>query len=183
MKWLVYLLLSATLTLPAWAQDWKVDYGKSEIRFVIKQMNVPVEGGFKRFNVQARFDAAKPEQGQFRVDVDISAIDTGSEEGDGEVKRPAWLDAAKHPKASFVSRAIRKDGAGRYTVTGDLFVKGRARPLSSPMLLAPQRAGGWLASGRFALKRSDFDIGGGEWADPSIVANDIDGRFSILLLP
>jgi polyisoprenoid-binding protein YceI len=48
---------------PAWAQDWKVDYGKSEIRFVIKQMNVPVEGGFKRFNVQAKFDAAKPSRG------------------------------------------------------------------------------------------------------------------------
>jgi len=112
MKWLAHLLISATLALPAWAQDWKVDYGKSEIRFVIKQMNVPVEGGFKRFNVQARFDAAKPEQGQFRVDVDVSAIDTGSEEGDGEVKRPPWLDAAKHPKASFVSKTIRRDGAG-----------------------------------------------------------------------
>jgi polyisoprenoid-binding protein YceI len=183
MKWLPHLLLLATLAPPAWAQDWKVDYGKSEIRFVIKQMNVPVEGGFKRFNVQAKFDAARPEQGQFRVDVDLSGIDTGSEEGDGEVKRPAWLDVAKHPKASFVSKSIRGNGAGRYTVTGDMIVKGRPRPLSASMVLTPQRAGGWQASGRFALKRSDFDIGGGEWADPSVVANDIDGRFNILLLP
>jgi polyisoprenoid-binding protein YceI len=176
-------LLLAILAMPAWAQDWKVDYGRSEIRFVIKQMNVPVEGGFRRFHVQASFDAAKPEQGQFRVDVDMAGIDTGSEEGDGEVRRPAWLDASRHPKASFVSKSIRRDASGRYTVAGDMIVKGRVRALSAPMLLTPQRDGGWLATGRFALKRSDFDIGGGEWADPSVVANDIDGRFKILLLP
>jgi polyisoprenoid-binding protein YceI len=48
------------------------------------------------------------------------------------------------------------------------------------MVLTPQT--GRMAgrpTGRFALKRTDFDIGGGEWADPSVVANDIDGRFNM----
>jgi polyisoprenoid-binding protein YceI len=146
MKWLPHLLLLATLAPPAWAQDWKVDYGKSEIRFVIKQMNVPVEGGFKRFNVQAKFDAARPEQGQFRVDVDLSGIDTGSEEGDGEVKRPAWLDVAKHPKASVCFQVHpQATGPAAITVTGDMIVKGRPRPLSAcPWSSRPRRAG-WLA--------------------------------------
>lgn len=175
--------LLAALALPAWSQDWKVDYGKSEIRFTIRQMNVPVEGGFKRFQVMAAFDAAKPEQGQFRVEVDVAGIDTGSEEGDGEARRPAWFDAARHPKAVFVSKSIRRDGPGRYTMQGEMTVKGKTRPLVAPLVLAPQRDGGWLASGRFALKRSDFDIGGGEWSDPSVVANEVDGRFKVVLMP
>lgn len=180
MLWTVVLAL---LAYPAWAQDWKVDYGRSEIRFVIKQMNVPVDGGFKRFNVQSAFDPSKPELGQFRVEVDVASIDTGSEEGDGEAKRPAWFDATRHPKALFVSKAIRRDGPGRFTMIGDITVKGRTRPLSLPLVLSPQKGGGLLASGRFALKRTDFDIGGGEWADPSVVANEIDGRFKMMLIP
>ncbi len=173
----------ALLAFPVWAQDWKVDYGRSEIRFTIKQMNVPVEGGFGKFGVSAAFDASKPEQGRFRVDVDVASIDTGSEDGNGEVKRPAWLDAARYPKAQFVSKSIRRDGPGRYTLIGDMTVKGHTQSLTLPLLLMPQRDGGWLASGRFALKRSDYDIGGGEWSDPSVVANDIEGRFKLLLLP
>lgn len=177
------LLVLALLALPVWAQDWKVDYGKSQIGFVIKQMNVPVEGGFARYGVKAAFDAAKPEQGRFQVELDIASISTGSEEGDSEARRPAWFDTARYPKASFVSNSIRRDGVGRFTVQGDFTLKGRTRPISVPVTLTPQRSGGWLVAGRAALKRSQFDIGGGEWADPSVVADDIEARFKILLNP
>jgi polyisoprenoid-binding protein YceI len=64
-----------------------------------------------------------------------------------------------------------------------LALKGRSKPFAAALTLTPQRDGGWLAAGRFALKRTDFDIGGGEWADPSVVANEVDGRFRILLIP
>ena len=182
MKWLGSLVLALFIS-PSWAQDWKVDYAKSELRFVIKQMNVPVEGGFGRFSVRAAFDPLKPETGQFRVEVDMASVNTGSPEGDGEARRPAWFDSARHPRALFVSRSIVRDGPSRFTLTGDLTVKGGTRSLAVPLVLQPQRQGGWLANGRFALKRTDFDIGGGEWADPSVVANEVEGRFKLLLLP
>ncbi|HNF89353.1 MAG TPA: YceI family protein [Thiobacillaceae bacterium] len=180
---LFWNLLLVLVALPAWAQDWKVDYGRSELRFTVRQMNVPVEGGFRKFSVDAAFDPAKPEQGRFKVEVDMASVDTGSEEGNSEARRPAWFDVARHPKALFVSREIRKDGPGRFTVNGDVSIKGRSRPFSAALTLTPKREGGWLAAGRYALKRTDFDIGGGEWADPSVVANEIDGRFRLLLLP
>jgi polyisoprenoid-binding protein YceI len=176
-------LLSTTVSTTVSAQDWKVDYRNSQISFIIKQMNVPVEGGFSRYTVKAVFDAAKPEQGMFQVDLDIASIDTGSEEGDGEAKRPAWFDTARHPKARFVSKTITRNNAGSYTVNGDLTLKGRTRPISVPVVLTPQRGGGWLVSGRATMKRSHFDIGGGEWADPSVVADDLEARFKLLLKP
>ncbi len=165
------------------AKDWQVDFGKSRIGFVIKQMNVPVEGSFGRYSVKATFDPAKPELGLFRVDLDVASIDTGSAEGNDEAKRPAWFDTARYPKASFVSRSIRRDDAGIYTASGDFTLKGRTQSMTVPFILTPQRNGGWLASGRVALKRSQFDIGGGEWADPSVVADDLEARFKILLNP
>jgi methyl-accepting chemotaxis protein-1 (serine sensor receptor) len=73
--------------------------------------------------------------------------------------------------------------AGSYTVNGDLTLKGRTQPLSVPVVMTPQRGGGWLVSGRAVMRRSQFDIGGGEWADPSVVADDLEARFKILLNP
>jgi polyisoprenoid-binding protein YceI len=174
---------TASTTVSASAKNWKVDYRQSQISFIIKQMNVPVEGGFARYTVQAAFDATKPEQGRFQVELDIASIDTGSEEGDGEAKRPVWFDTARFPKARFVSKTITRNNAGGYTVNGDLTLKGRTRPINVPVVLTAQRGGGWLVSGRATMKRSQFDIGGGEWADPSVVADDLEARFKILLNP
>lgn len=182
MKYL-YVLLLCALALPSWARDWKVDTGKSQIRFVVKQMNVPVEGGFKRFTGQFAFDPARPESGRFRVEVDMLSADTGSDEGDDEAKRPAWFDSARHPRAVFESKSLRKDAEGRYTAQGDLTVKGRTRAIAVPVTLFRQANGGWVADGRFPLRRTDFGIGGGEWADPSVVGIDVDVRFRMTLLP
>lgn len=182
MKFL-YALLLVCLALPAWARDWRVDYGKSQIRFVVKQMNVPVEGGFQRFIGQFAFDPARPESGRFRVEVDMLSADTGSDEGDDEAKRPVWFDSARHPRAVFESKSLRKEAEGRYTAQGDLTVKGRTRAIAVPVTLSRLANGGWVADGRFPLRRTDFGIGGGEWADPSVVGIDVDVRFRMTLLP
>lgn len=179
MKILFALLFFAAL--PASAQDWKMDPGKSQLVFAIKQMNVLSEGGFKRFSTKAAFDPARPEAGRFQIDVDLNSIDTGTEEGDSEVKRPVWFDSARHPRATFVSRSIRREANGSYTALGDLTIKGQTRPIAAPLSLLRQPGGGWLAQGRFPLKRSDFGIGGGDWDD--VVANEADIRFKIVLLP
>ncbi|MDO9225989.1 MAG: YceI family protein [Rhodocyclaceae bacterium] len=175
--WAVVLMC---LALPALAQDWKLDPAKSQVRFVIKQMNVPTEGGFRRLVAHANFDPAKPESGRFRVDVDTASIDTGSAEGDDEVKRPAWFDTKNHPWASFIAKSVRRDAEGRYTAFGDLAIKGQSRPLAAPFTLTRHGAG-WLAQGRFVLKRGSYGIGGGDWAD--VVADDLEVRFNLVLLP
>lgn len=178
MKFFAAILLC--LALPAAAQDWKLDAGKSQVRFLIKQMNVPTEGGFRRVLARASFDPAKPEAGSFRVDVDIASIDTGSDEGNDEVKRPAWFDAKNHPWATFIARSVRRDAEGRYTAFGELSIKGQNRPLAAPFTLTRQGAG-WLARGVFPLKRGAYGIGGGDWGD--VVADDLEVRFNLVLLP
>lgn len=178
MKTLFLLLMC--LAVPALAQDWKLDAANSQVRFVIKQMNVPTEGAFRRVLARAGFDPAKPEAGRFRVDVDTSSIDTGSAEGDDEVKRPAWFDVKNHPWATFIAKNVRRDAEGRYTAFGDLHIKGRSLALAAPFTLTRQGTG-WLAQGRFPLKRSAYGIGGGDWAD--VVADDMEVRFNLVFLP
>jgi polyisoprenoid-binding protein YceI len=174
---LVFLCL---LTFPALAQDWKVNSGQSQIRFLIKQMNVPVEGGFKRFNVEAKFDPAKPEAGVLRVDLEASSIDTGSAEGDDEARRPIWFDAVRHPRLSFASKSIKKGADGRgYVATGNLTVKGQTRLIAVPFTLMAQKNGIWQVEGRFPIRRAEFSIGGGDWND--VVDDAAEVRFRFVL--
>lgn len=172
------LALLPTLVL---AQDWKVDYAKSHVRFVIKQMNVPVEGGFRRFSAMANFDPKMVERATFRVELDMASIDTGSADGDMEARRPLWFDMARYPKATFVSKTVAKGADGRFVASGDLTVKGRTRTISVPFSLARQEGGAWLAEGRLPISRSDFGIGGGDWND--VVADQAEARFRIWLNP
>jgi polyisoprenoid-binding protein YceI len=49
-----------------------------------------------------------------------------------------------------------------------------------PVQLA-QAGGVSTATGSFTLKRLDFKIGDGEWADTSMVANDVQVKFKLSL--
>ena len=55
----------------------KIDAASSSIRFVTKQMNVPVEGRFKRFDATVAFDPAKPEATKAEFEVDLTEIEDG----------------------------------------------------------------------------------------------------------
>jgi polyisoprenoid-binding protein YceI len=80
----------------------------------------------------------------------------------------------------FQSSAIKAVGAGRFDVAGKLTIKGLARDVTVPVQLA-QAAGTSTASGGFTLKRLEFKVGDGEWSDTSLVADDVQVRFKLVL--
>lgn len=166
----------------AWADPLSVDLAKSEIAFVSTQMGVAVDGKFRRFAAQVEFDAKKPETAKVRLDVAIASIDAGSDEANGEVVGKNWLNAAKFPQASFVSSAVKGLGGNRYEVTGQMTIKGKTLPVSTAFTLRPQGQS-QVFEGAFVMKRNDFNIGEGPWADPETVANEIRVRFRLVANP
>ena len=155
-----------------------VDIDKSAIAFVSKQMNVPVEGKFRKFSAQLAFDPAQPSQGRVEVEVDLASIDTGSDEANDEVKSKGWFDVKNHPTARFVSNSVKSLGAGRYEVAGKLTIKGRSKDISAPFTFKPAGPGG-VFEGSFALKRLDYGIGEGAWSDTDTVANEVQIKFRL----
>lgn len=168
------LLLSSLLALPAVAQTVVRD--GSEIAFTTRQMGVPVEGRFTKWQAQMRFDPKNPSAGSVTFDIETASTSFGAAETEAEVKKPEWFNVVKFPRASFSSTAIQANGPGRYNVTGQLTIKGKAQPLTVPVQLA-----GDVASGSFAIKRLSFDIGSGDWADTSMVADEVQVRFKLKL--
>ncbi len=164
---------------PALAQQ-KLDAAKSEMLFVSKQMGVPVEGRFRKFDAQIAFDPKKPEAGKVAFTIDMGSATFGSPEVDVELPKATWFNVPKFPQATFQSSAIKAVGAGRFEVAGKLSIKGSSRDVVVPVALT-QVGGGTTATGAFAIKRLEFKIGEGDWADTSMVANDVQVKFKLNL--
>jgi polyisoprenoid-binding protein YceI len=178
--------LLGALATPAIAQPRPaaLQAAGSEIAFTTRQMGVPVEGKFGRFSAQIALDPKKPEAGSVAFSIDTGSARFGSAELDAEVPKPVWLSVAKFPQASFQSTAIKAAGPGRFEVAGRLTIKGIARDVSVPVQLTQTGAGAALvstASGSFAIQRLAFQVGEGEWADTSLLADAVQIRFKLVL--
>jgi polyisoprenoid-binding protein YceI len=85
------LLLASSLAL---AQAQKVVPAQSEIGFTSKQMGVPVDGKFRKWDAQISFDPKKPEAGSVNFTIDTGSAGFGSPETDAEVPKPVWFNVA-----------------------------------------------------------------------------------------
>jgi polyisoprenoid-binding protein YceI len=171
-------LLLTTAAAAAGAQT--VVPAQSEIAFVSKQMGVPVEGKFKKWTAQIALDPKKPEAGKVSFVIDTASAGFGAAETDAEVPKAAWFNVAKFPQASFTSTAIKAVGAGKFEVAGQLAIKGSTHNVVVPVSVAQSGANS-TATGAFTIKRLDFKIGEGEWADTSMVANEVQVKFKLAL--
>ena len=170
----------ATTALASSALAQQVIPAQSEIAFVSRQMGVPVEGKFKQWTAQIAFDPKNAAAGKVGFSIQTGSASFGSPETDAEVPKAPWFNAAKFPTASFASSAIKPLGGGKFEVAGTLSIKGSTQPAVVPVTVT-QAGATSTASGSFTIKRLDFKIGEGEWADTSMVANDVTVKFKLAL--
>ncbi len=169
----------ALTALPAQAQQ-QLAPAQSSIEFTAKQMGVPMQGQFKKFDAQVAFDPAKPATSRIRFTVDTGSATMGARETDAELPKPVWFNVAQFPQATFESSAIKALGGGKFDVAGKLTIKGTSVNVSVPVALA-QSGATTTATGVLPIKRLAFKIGDGEWADTSMVADEVQVKFKLAL--
>ena len=169
-------LLAAT---PAFAQQ-KLVPAESRVGFVSRQMGVPVEGHFRKLDGQISFDPAKPEAARIHLAIDTGSATLGVKETDAELPKPAWFNVAKFPQATFDAKTVKSLGGGKYEVAGQLSIKGAAHDVVVPVQLT-QSGAKTTAAGQFSLKRLAYKIGENEWADTSMVADDVQVKFKLVM--
>lgn len=170
------LLLTA---LPAQAQQQLVP-AQSSVEFTAKQMGVPLQGHFKKFDAQVAFDPAKLAASRIRFTVETGSATMGARETDAELPKAPWFNVPQFPQATFESSAIKALGGGKFDVAGKLTIKGSAVNVSMPVQLA-QSGSTTTATGTLPIKRLAFKIGDGEWADTSMVADEVLVKFKLAL--
>lgn len=172
--------LTLSLALPNLANAvLKTDPAKSGVSAVFKQMNVPVEARFKKFSAQVDFNQAKPEASKANIEIDIGSFDLGDQQYNQEVLKKEWFNAGQFPKATFISSAIKPGAGGKLDVSGKLTIKGKSSNISFPLSVRKDGAN-QVFEGALQIKRLAFNIGEGDWADTSMVADEVVIKFRVV---
>ena len=151
----------------------------SSITAVFKQMNVPVQGHFTRFNADVHFDPANLAAASAKIDVDVASFDIGSPEYNDEVAGDEWFDAKQFPHATFVSSHITAGQGGAYSAAGTLTIRGKSTDVVVPVQYRKDGAN-QVFDGTLPIKRLTYGIGTGEWKDTSVVADEVQLKFHIV---
>jgi polyisoprenoid-binding protein YceI len=120
-----------------------------------------VRGTFRTFSGTLT-TGANPLESSVSADIELSSIDTGSEQRDAHIRSADFFEVETHPTMSYRSRAIRADG-GDAVVDGDLTLKGVTRPVPLRLELngfGPDAFGGIRAgfSASAEINRRDFNV-------------------------
>jgi polyisoprenoid-binding protein YceI len=176
-----YILMAAALSSSAllFAANLNLDNSKSTVHVVFKQMEVPVQARFKKFQAQIDYNASKPELSTAKVEIDVNSIDLPAPEYNQEVLKKEWFNAAQFAKASFISTSMKNLGAGKLEVSGNLTIKGKTLAVRFPLQVKTE-AKGLSFEGNLPIKRLQFNIGEGEWKDTSMVADEVMIKFKVV---
>lgn len=170
----ISLMLAAVPALAA-----PVNGAQSRIDFTLKQMNVPMQGQFKRFTGDVTLDPAAPAKGKADLTIQIASISLPTSDATAQTQTRDWFDAARFPTARFVSTRITPLGGSRFQFNGKLTIKGTTRDVSAPFTVT--RTGALtVAEGTLPVSRLAFKIGEGDWADTDTVADSVAIRFHIV---
>lgn len=128
---------------------------------------------FKKFAATLQFDPAHLAASTVKVTVDVDSLETDFPDPlkvdfNAELRGPGWLDSAKYPQMTFVSKRVVATGKNTVRIDGELTLHGATKP----MTLSATYNGGYAGhpmdpharigfSARGHLKRSAFGVSAG----------------------
>lgn len=178
MPLLVAVLALGNLSDAHGAQYKLVNPAASKIDFTYNQMGSRVYGTFGEFKARLDFDSANVAAAHTEITIELDSVDAGSQDATDELKTAAWFNTETFPQARFESSKITALGDERYHVEGRLTLKGVTRDIEAEMSLKAESGIG-VFNGQLVLKRGDFKIGDGAWAD-GMVSNEINIHFRVV---
>lgn len=176
----------ATAPLATAATQHVVDHARSTIAFVGIQDGAPFEGKYSSFKAQIVFSPDDLAGSHFDVRVDTRSVDTGDDDRDTAIKSEDLLYVEKYPTARFVSSSFAARGAGKFEAPGKLTIRGVTHDVRLPFSFDTTQETGkpvsWL-KGELPIKRLDYGVGQGDWADTSVAANEVTVKYTLRLTP
>jgi polyisoprenoid-binding protein YceI len=155
----------STAPTAASAVTYTIDPAHSSAGFKIRHFMVAyIQGGFSGVTGDVTFDAANPSNTRINATIDVNTLHTHDEKRDAHVKGADFLDVAKYPTITFVSKKVTPDGKYQWKITGDLTLRGVTKEVTLDVESAAAEAKdpwGNLRSGASAettIKRSDFGL-------------------------
>lgn len=149
---------------------YQVDPGHTQVAFAYDHMGFTNNFGIiSEATGTLTLDPKNISESKVSIEVPIANVRTGIAALDEHLMKADFFDAAKFPKATFVSTGVKADGPTSAEITGNLTIKGVTKPVTLDADFygagkAPAMAGGKENVGFVAtatVKRSDFNMGYG----------------------
>jgi cytochrome b561/polyisoprenoid-binding protein YceI len=161
-------------------KEWRVS-GGGKLAFTVDWNGTPINGTFRRWNSDIRFSPDDLAQSRIRVTIDVGSASTADNQRDDMLLGESFLNASVHPKAVFNSSSIRSLNGDRYSARGTLDMNGKRHPVTLNFKLKIDGARA-EASGSSSLRRTQFGVGSGEWAETNEVADTVAITFDFTAL-
>ena len=110
---------------------WQLDPYHTQVEFSAKHLGMmTVRGYFDEVSTSATIDPDHPENATVEATISTASIRTNNGVRDNDIRSSNFLEVDKFPTIIFKSTRIEAAGTDRYTLTGDLTVKGITHPLT-----------------------------------------------------
>jgi Uncharacterized conserved protein len=173
-------LTAMLATAPAVAADY-VQAPGSTLAFASRYDGELFTGRFSRFDTKLSFDPASPETGTLDVTIGLASASTGNDDRDTTLKAAEFFDVARFAQARYTANGFRKLDDDRYAADGTLELRGVRKPVT--LTFTWKDGAQPVLEGRAVVKRLDFGVGEGDWADTASIPNEVNVSTRVVLKP
>jgi len=149
---------------------WTIDPDHAVAAFVVRHMMVTnVRGQFNKLKGVIYFDSADIENSSVEVAIDAAGIYTGIQKRDDHLRSADFFDVINYPEITFKSNEVKITGSRRFSVMGDLTIRGITKTLTLDVEYTdPEKSpyGGETTIGFAATTRIDREDFGLMWNEP-----------------
>jgi polyisoprenoid-binding protein YceI len=167
-------------TAPVFAADY-VQAPGSALTFASTYQGEVFTGRFPGFVSKLSFDPAQLATAKLDVTIPLATASTGNSDYDGEMRGSGFFNSAKFPQAHYTATKFRALGGNKYTADGTLSLRGVSKPVALTFTWTPGAKP--VLTGKAVVKRLDFGVGEGEWADTELIPNDIAVGTKVIFTP
>ena len=110
---------------------WQFDPYHTQVEFAAKHLGMmTVRGTFLDLTATGYIDPNHPETSSVDITIQTASIRTHNPQRDNDLRSSNFLEIDKYPTITFKSTKIEPAGQDRYTMTGDLTIKGTTQPVT-----------------------------------------------------
>lgn len=173
-------LVAMMASAPAFAADY-VQAAGSTLVFASKYDGEVFTGKFAGFTTTLSFDPANLATSKLDVVIPLAGADTGNGDRDSTLASSDFFNVAKFAQARYSASKFRSLGGNQYAADGSLSLRGVSKPVTLTFTWTPGAQP--VLSGKATVKRLDFGVGSGDWADTGNIPNEVAVSTRVVLKP
>lgn len=172
--------LVAMMAAPAFAADYVQAPGSSLV-FASQYDGETFTGSLPGFSTKLSFDPAQLANAKLDVTIPLAGAKTGNGDRDSTLQGAEFFDVAKYAQARYTASKFRALGGNKYAADGTLSLRGVSKPVTLNFTWTPGAKP--VLAGKATVKRLDFGVGTGDWADTEAIPNEVAISTKVVLQP